>query len=413
MINKSELEKILKENFKKQRRNRIPLSDNSYDVEEVEEILDSLLSGNITMGRKVEQFEKEFANYVGAKYAVMVNSGSSANLLALSVLSNLEIENRIKMGDEIIVPAVTWSTTIYPIINIGATPVLVDVGEDYLINTDEIKKNIIDRTKAIIPVHLLGNVANMDEIREIAEDNNLFIIEDTCEALGAEYKNKKAGSMGDIGTYSFYFSHHITTIEGGMLCTNNDHIADLARIMRAHGYVRNSLRKEELIKQNPNIDPRFLFVNIGYNFRPTELQAGMGLTQLKKLENFLEKRRNNAQFLNERLKKYSDFLILSRENQNVSHSWFCYPLTIRDNSKLKREELISFLEKNEIETRPLVAGNLAEQPALKLFNYKTGDLKYSEYIMKNSFYIGNNPSFSRNDLEYIAGIFDDFFSSKI
>lgn len=410
MIDKDLLEKRLRENFINQRVNRIPLADNSYGVEEIEEILDSLISGNITMGKKVEKFEKEFAEYIGTKYAVMVNSGSSANLLSLSILSNPEVESRIKPGDEIIVPAVTWSTTIYPIINIGAIPVLVDVDEDYLINVSEIKKNITDKTKAIIPVHLLGNVCNMDEICEIAEENNLYVIEDTCEALGSEYKNKKAGSIGDISTFSFYFSHHITTIEGGMLCTNNEQFADLARILRAHGYVRNSLRKEEYVKKYPNIDPRFLFVNIGYNFRPTELQAAMGLHQIKKLDKFLKIRERNAKFLNENLSRYSDFLILPKEKEQTRHSWFCYPITVKENRYFKREDLTLFLESKGIETRPLVAGNFADQPGLQLFKYRRGNLKYSEYIMKNSFYIGNNPSNKEEDLLYIKNAFNEFFN---
>jgi len=413
LINKKKIKKVLEENLKKQKIKRIPLANNSYGIEEIEEVIDSLISGYVTMGKKVKKFETLFADYIGTKHAIMVNSGSSANLLALSILSNPKTKNKINPKDEIIVPAVTWSTTIYPIINIGAIPVLVDVNKDYLINVEEIKKNITEKTRAIIPVHLLGNVASMNEINKIAEENNLFIIEDTCEALGAEYKNKKAGSIGDLSTFSSYFSHHITTIEGGMLCTNNDQFADLARILRAHGYVRHSLKKEQLIKQHPEIDPRFLFVNIGYNFRPTELQAAMGIPQMKKLENFLERRKNSAKYLNGKFAKYDNYFILPREKENTKHSWFCYPITIKKNNRFRREDLTNFLESRGIETRPLVAGNLAKQPAMQLFNYSTGNLEYSESVMRNSFYIGNNPNETEENLEYIVDTFQDFFSSHL
>jgi len=330
-------------------------------------------------------------------------------LLALSILSNPEVENRIKPGDEIIVPAVTWSTTIFPIINVGAVPVLVDIDGDYLIDINEIKKNITDKTKAIFPVHLLGNACDMEEIIKIADENNLFVIEDCCESLGTEYHGKKVGAFGDISTFSFYISHHITTIEGGMLCTDNDMYAELARILRAHGYVRYSFRKEEFMKKYPHIDPRFLFVNIGYNFRPTELQAAMGIHQMKKLEEFLKKRKRNAEFLNANLSKYSNFLILPEEKENIKHSWFCYPITIRKNSYFEKKDLTGFLESRGIETRPIVGGNIAEQPVMELFEYRTGNLRYSEYVMRNSFYIGNHTGISNEDLEFIVKTFSEFF----
>jgi CDP-6-deoxy-D-xylo-4-hexulose-3-dehydrase len=202
------------------------------------------------MGKKVQTFERMFAEFIGVKNAVMVNSGSSANLVALSVLTNRAIKNRIKRNDEVITPAVTWSTTLFPIINVGAVPVLVDVNlETYDIDTSEMEKAITHKTKAIMPVHLLGNPCDMKKIMEIAEDHNLFVIEDACEAHGAEFNGKKVGGFGDLATFSFFFSHHISTIEGGMVITNNEKYAELAKSLRAHGWIRELKNSPKSIKK--------------------------------------------------------------------------------------------------------------------------------------------------------------------
>jgi CDP-6-deoxy-D-xylo-4-hexulose-3-dehydrase len=367
------------------------------------------------MGEKVQKFERMFADYVGVKNAVMVNSGSTANLLALSILTNPVINSRIQKGEEIITPAITWSTTVFPIINVNAMPVLVDVDPDtYTIDTTEIEKTITDKTRAIMPVHILGNPCNMKEIMEIAEEHDLFVVEDCCEAHGAEFNGKKVGSFGDISTFSFFFSHHISTIEGGMVLTNNEEYAELAKSLRAHGWIRELKNRNEIAKKYKEIDARFLFINSGYNVRPTEIQGAFGIHQIKKLDKFIEIRRNNARYWTEKLKVYSDYLLLPEERKGTKHVWFGYPITVKPIAPFTRKDFVDFLEQKGIETRPVMAGNIAEQPAMKLFKYRKADeLNNSKIIMRNSFFFGNHQGIGKVEREYIADCISEFIEQKI
>jgi CDP-6-deoxy-D-xylo-4-hexulose-3-dehydrase len=395
---------------------RIPLSVPPFDWEEVAEAVDVLLSTYVTMGEKVRKFEELFANYLGSKEAIMVNSGSSANLLVLNILSNPILgDNAIKPGDEVLVPAVAWSTSIFPIINIGAVPVLVDVDLETLsIVEEELEEGVSDKTKAIMVVHLLGFPCNMEKILNIARKFKLFVIEDSCEAHGAEWNGRKVGTFGDMGTFSFYFSHHITTIEGGMIVTDNEEYAELARVLRAHGWVRDLKRRDQIISKYPEIDPRFLFINIGFNVRPTEIQGAFGIHQIKKLEKFIEIRRENAKYWNEHLSMYSDYFIIYNEKENSRAVWFGYPITIKPRAPFTRRELVNFLESHGIETRPLVAGNMEEQPAMKLFRYrKVSNLTNSRIIMRNSIVIGNHHGIREKEREYLVKIIKDFLKEKV
>jgi CDP-6-deoxy-D-xylo-4-hexulose-3-dehydrase len=395
---------------------KIPLSVPSYGWEEVAEAMESLLSTWVTMGEKVFQFESMWAEYIGVKHAIMVNSGSSANLIALSVLSNPVLEDRIKPGDEVIVPAVTWSTSIFPIVNVGAVPVLVDVDlETYTINVEQITAAITERTKAIMPVHLLGFSCDMSRIMEIAQAYDLFVIEDCCEAPGATYKGKKVGGFGDLGTFSFFFSHHISTIEGGMIVTNNDEYAELAKVLRAHGWIRELNRRREIASQYPDIDERFLFVNLGFNVRPTEIQGAFGIHQLKKLEQFIEHRRENANYWINRLSRYSDVLMIPQQEEEAGsrHVWFGFPITVKPEAPFTREALVRFLESRQIETRPIMAGNLSEQPALQLIAHRVvGTLPNSRLVMRRSFFFGNHHGIAERERTYIANCFDEFLMKK-
>ncbi len=252
------------------RKTRIPLTVPTYGPEEVEEALDSLLSTWVSMGKKVKRFEEMFAKYLGARHAVMVNSGSSANLLALSALTNPMFNGRIEPGGEIITPAVTWVTTVYPVANVGCIPVLVDVDmETFNVLPEEVEKAVGSKTKAVMPVHLLGGPCRIGDIRGVAEKHDLFIVEDACESTGAEFQGRKVGTFGDMGTFSFYMSHHISTIEGGMVVTDDDDLYELLKGMRAFGWVRDLRDASKFVKENDGIDPRFLFVTSGYNLRPT------------------------------------------------------------------------------------------------------------------------------------------------
>ena len=392
---------------------RIPLSIPAFGWEEVWEALDSLLSRQVTMGTKVRQFEAMFAEYVGVKHAIMVNSGSSANLLAASLLTNPLLPGHLQPGDEVITPAVTWATTVFPLLNVGLVPVLVDVDlRTFNLTAAEVKKAISPKSRAIMLVHLLGNPCNMDEIMAIARRQKLLIIEDSCEAHGAEYGGRKVGSFGDIATFSFFFSHHISTMEGGMLLTNNDEYAELARALRVFGWTRDLEAKDALARQHPEVDPRFLFVNIGYNFRPTEIQGAFGIHQMSRLEGFIEARRDNARYWGEELGSLNH-LLLHREAEGTRHAWFGYPVLVRPNAPFSRKELTDYLEASWVETRPIMAGNIDEQPAMRLFSYrKVGKLPNSRLIHRNAFFSGNHHGIGREEREAIVRYIGEFVAAR-
>lgn len=389
---------------------RIHLSEPTYGPDEVIESLDSLMSTWVTMGEKVEKFEKKWSDYVGTDHAVMVNSGSSANLLALKALEG----DIIQPGDEVIVPAVSWSTSIFPIIDANAKPVLVDVDRDtYTIDVEAFKDAISEDTAAVVLVHLLGNPCEMDTIMDICSEHDIAIIEDSCEAHGAEYNGQKVGSFGDIGTFSFFFSHHISTIEGGMITVDSDEYLDQIRAGRAHGWVREMENKEKYVSESPEIDERFLFVSHGYNLRPTEIQGAFGIHQVDQLERFIKIRRENARILNEALDPFSEVFDLLEERENTRCTWFAYPLLVKESAPFTRDELQDHLEENLIETRPILAGNLARQPALQNIDYKQiGELSEAEYIHENGLLIGNHHNLTEEKIDYVISTITDFVESK-
>jgi CDP-4-dehydro-6-deoxyglucose reductase, E1 len=393
---------------------RIPLTVPTYGSDEVEEALDSLLSTWVTMGDKVKRFEEAFAKYNGSKHAVMVNSGSSANLLALSVLTNSIVRDHIEKGSEIITPAVTWATTVYPIANVGCTPVLVDVDpETFNILPDEVERAITSKTRAIMPVHLLGCPFDVEKIRKLAKAHDLYMVEDACESTGAEYQGRKVGSFGDMGTFSFFISHHISTIEGGMVVTDDDTLFEYLKAMRAFGWVRDLKDKARHATSNKNIDPRFLFITHGYNLRPTELQGAFGIHQINKLDGFIEQRRRNAQYWTGKLSGYSDLITLPHEPPDTKHVYFGYPITVKSSSPFSREELVDHLETKLVETRPIMAGNIAEQPAMKRLPHRiSGSLKNARMIARQSFFFGNHNRIGAMEREYIADSIVGFLNSK-
>ena len=417
----NKISKLIQQHFENLRKEFIPgktkisIADPTYGFAEVNEALDSLLSTWVTMGKKVKKFENNFARYIGSKYSVMVNSGSSANLLALSILTNPKFSNRIKVGSEVLTPAVTWATTLFPIVNVSLVPSIIDVDlENFNLDVDKLRKSITKKTKAIMLVHLLGNPANMKEIIDIAKEYDLFVIEDSCEAHGAEFNNKKVGSFGDISTFSFYLSHHISTIEGGMLLTKNEEIFELAKAMRAFGWIRDQKNKKQIAKKNPELDTRFLFDSSGFNFRPTEIQGAFGIHQIKKLEKFIKIRTNNANFWNKKLEKFSNYLLLHSERPNTRHVWFAYPITVRSSSPFSRNQLVNFLEKKNIETRPIMAGDITQQPVMKLIKKKINKpLTNSKFIHSNSFFIGVHQGIGKIQRDYVVSVFEEFMKRWI
>ena len=384
----------------------------SYGADEVNEAIDSLLSTRVTMGDKVRRFERLWAEYLGVAEAVMVNSGSSANLVAVSALVNPGFPRPLAPGDEVIVPAVAWSTTYFPLVNAGLVPVLVDVDLDtFTIDPEAAARAVGPRTRAMLIVHLLGNACDMRALGGLAERHGLVVIEDACEAHGAHFEGKPVGTFGAFGTFSFYFSHHISTIEGGMVVTDDADLADLARMLRAHGWIRDVKRRPS--PESAPIDERFLFVNLGYNLRPTELQGAFGLHQMAKLEPYIKMRRDNVEYWNAALRRHGRWLreCPGRDTAGSRSVWFGYPITVRPEAPFSREALVEFLEARGIATRPIMAGNFRDQPAIRLFPHRiAGSLERAEHVMRQSFFIGNHHAISDADRAYVVACLDEFMA---
>ena len=391
---------------------RLPLHVPSYGADEVNEAIEALLSTRITMGERVRRFETLWAEYLGVRHAVMVNSGSSANLVAAAVLMNPAFPGRLQPGDEVLVPAVAWSTTYFPLVNVGLVPVLVDVDlETFTLDPVAAERAVGPRTRAMLPVHLLGNSCDMAALGDLARRRHLAVIEDTCEAHGARFEGRYVGTFGVMGTFSFYFSHHISTIEGGMVVTDDDRVADLCRMLRAHGWTRDVASKPDV--PNPGIDDRFLFVNLGYNFRATEVQGAFGIHQVPKLERFIRIRRDNVEDWNAHLRKYAQWLLEcpGRDDNGSRSVWFGYPITVREGAPFTRDDLVTFLESKGIETRPIMAGNFQDQPAIRLFEHRiAGPLANAELIMRQSFFIGNHHAIGEGERRYVKECVDEFMS---
>jgi dTDP-4-amino-4,6-dideoxygalactose transaminase len=388
---------------------RIPLNSSTFSDEEITAVLRVLKSLQVTMDGRCAEFERVFGEFMGRTEAVFVNSGSSANLLAFFALANFaapELSNRRKFvpGSEVIVPAVSWSTTFWPIIQAGGVPVLVDSDPKTLqMRVGAIPAALSGKTVAICPVHVLGNAVAMDEVMHFAEENRLWVVEDTCEALGSKYRGRPAGCFGDLATFSFFFSHHITTIEGGMVVTSNSEMAELLRCMRAHGWIRDLKRRKEIEDQYPDIDGDYLFINMGFNLRPTEINAALGLVQLTKLERFNRRRNQIAASWNEAFRSLMErgvFHCMTNTKQ-ADVACFGYPVVCR--TPTIRQTLKRHLREHGIETRPIVCGNIARQPAFSHIPHRvSGDLSGANHIMDCGLLWGLHPLMSDEDVQYVA-----------
>ncbi len=395
---------------------RIPLHRNALDSEEIAAACEVLRSGQLTMGVLCAEFESAFARFIGVRNAVFVNSGSSANLLAFFAIANPMVpagqgKRRLRPGDEVLVPAVTWSTTIWPIVQAGAIPVLVDCDPGTLqMDLDQAAAAVTDKTVAIVPVHVLGNAVPLDPLLTLAGERSLWVIEDTCEALGTRWQGRRVGSFGDLATFSFFYSHHITTIEGGMVVTNDDEMAELLRCLRAHGWTRQLQDRSKTEAHYPDLDPEYLFINTGFNLRPTEINAALGLRQLEKLDAFNRSRSAIVQRWCKELAPAVDrgVLTLMSATQGTEPSWFGFPVVCRDSGV--RTRLKAHLESCGIETRPIICGNMARQPAMRHIEHRlAGPLRGADSIMDNGLYWGIHPSMSEDDIEFVAGAVRGFF----
>ncbi|HYL66141.1 MAG TPA: DegT/DnrJ/EryC1/StrS family aminotransferase [Nitrosopumilaceae archaeon] len=412
--------KLIRKNFEKRHefipgKTRIALIEPAFGPDEVIEALDSLLTTNVTMGKKVKRFEHLFSRYIKSRFSSMVNSGSSANLVALSALTNPWFQRRIKKNTEVITPAVTWATTVYPLYNLNLKPKFVDINlENFCMKTDDLDRAVSSNTSLLLPVHLLGNVCDMSIIKEVATKKDLLIMEDCCEAHGAEFKGKKVGTLGDIGTFSFFLSHHITTMEGGMVVTNDESLHELSKALRAFGWIRDLKLKEKFMSKYPHIDPRYLFVNLGYNFRPLEIQGAFGIHQIAKLENFIKIRKENARYWSRRFSQYEDYFILTKETPHTRSVYFCYPLTIKKDAPFDRKHLLNYLKTKKIETRPIMSGNFLEQPTIEFIPHaKYGKLENSKLAMRNSFFFGNHHEIDKPQREYVVDVIAQFIECKL
>lgn len=391
----------------------VRLHEPTFSADEINAALDCMLTTQVTMGDKVKSFEKAFAAPYGHGNAVMVNSGSSANLLAVAALANPDAEDPLRPGDEVIVPALSWSTTVWPLIQMGLVPVVVDIDPETLnIDPNAIEAAIGPKTRGVMIVHVYGNPCDMTNIEQICEQHSLMLIEDCCEALGAVFDGRPVGSFGRAGTFSFYFSHHMTTLEGGMTIAGRSEDAELMRILRAHGWIREVEDSKRWTDRYPHIHPRFLFVNLGYNLRATELQGAMGMVQLPKLADYVKTRRANANWLNRRLQPHAELLKCQSETTGGEHSWFGFPITIADDAPFEVDDIMAALKNDGIETRPIICGNIARQPGLQMYPHRVdGDLKHASAVMDRGFSFGNHQDIDDTAREYVADSIENFLKA--
>jgi len=384
-----------------------------YDHREVYAIVESILGGWWALGRRAEEFERRFSRFLGAGNAVLTNSGSSANLLAVSSL-------KLERGCEAITPAVTFPTTFNPLVQNGLKPVLLDVElGTYNINPELLEEAYSERTRLIMIPHTLGNPNEMDAVMDFARDHDLYVIEDACDALGSTYDGRYVSTFGDLGTFSFYPAHHMTMGEGGAVVSSSEDLILTVRSMRDWGRAcvcpvcRYSIDPDAFcplrFRENPipDYDRKYIYINIGYNLKPLELQAAMGLEQLKRLPEFIERRKRNFEILFNEFLNYEDFFILPESVEKADPCWFAFPLTVRDDAPFKRGDVVEFFEKHKIATRPLFAGNILRQPAYVDVDCRVvGGLPNSDKVMSSTFFIGVHPGIDEERMNYMLDVIE-------
>ena len=370
------------------------LLDDAFSKSDIAKGVKVLKSKQITMSKETKIFEKNFAKKIGAKFALMVNSGSSANLIALFSSINPLQKNPLKKGDEVIIPAICWSTSLWPIIQAGLKPIFVDVDLDTLnMSIKDLEKKITKKTKAIMCVHILGLPTDMAKIQLICKKKKLILFEDTCESLGTTYNKKHLGTFGDYGMYSFYYSHQITSGEGGMVVCGSEKNYNILKSLRSHGWSRDTKFHRDIVKKYKNLDENFLFINSGFNLRPTDIQAAIGNNQLKRLDKFINIRNENREKIISHLKKspkWNGQFNFINAKKNISPSWFGLAVLVNPLHKKKIKKFLKFINKKEIETRPILSGNFNNQPASKLYNisYKKNKFPVSDLIQETGFFLG-------------------------
>lgn len=394
-----------------------------FDAAEMQNMVSAVLDFWLTAGPYAEEFEKQLGAFLCVREVIPTNSGSSANLVAITALCSKQLENGLRPGDEVIVPAVSFPTTINPVIQNRLIPVFVDscLG-DFNLDVTQLEAALSPRTRAVVFAHTLGNPADMDAVMAFVRKHDLFLVEDTCDALGSTWDGQKLGTFGDIATLSFYPAHHITMGEGGAAYTNRPRLAKIARAVRDWGRDcwcgydnpvngKCGIRFDREVPGIPGYyDHRYFYSEIGYNLKLTDPQAAMGLAQLAKLPTFIEQRKANFAYLYEGLKEFEEFLMLPTWHAKADPSWFAMPLLVRQEAPFLRHELTRFLEMNRVQTRLIFAGNIMRQPAYEGIEARVvGDLPISDQVMRGGFFVGVYPGLDRARLDYMLEMFGRFF----
>lgn len=400
----------------------IPPSGKVLGSAELENMVDASLDGWLTTGRFNDAFESKLADFIGVDFALSVNSGSSANLVAFSALTSPKLGQRaIKKGDEVIGVAAGFPTTVNPIVQFGAIPVFVDVDkETHNVNVDLIESAITSKTKAIMLAHTLGNPFDVAKVKTLCEKHNLWLVEDCCDALGAKFDGKMVGTFGDISTLSFYPAHHITMGEGGAVFTNNPLLKLIAESFRDWGRdcycapgcddTCGNRFGQQFGSLPQGYDHKYVYAHLGYNLKISDMQAACGLAQLDRAQEFIDKRNQNFEYLSNRLSNLSDFIEVAKPTPNSTPSWFGFPVTLKEDSGVQRVDLLKFLDQQKIGSRLLFAGNLTKQPYFKDIEYRiVGDLPNTDRTMEQTFWLGIFPALNVEHFEFIAEKLEEFF----
>jgi CDP-4-dehydro-6-deoxyglucose reductase, E1 len=388
---------------------KYPLLENGFNKKDLQKGINVLKSGRITMNKHTEIFEKEFAKKLKIKFALMVNSGSSANLLATFAACNPLRKNKFKRGDEALIPVLCWSTSLWPLVQAGLKPKFIDINPKTLnVNAEDLISKITKKTKVIMLINVLGISADLKKIRNFAKRKNIIIIEDNCEALGAKYDQKYLGTFGDFGTFSFFYSHQITSGEGGMIVCNNKEDYEILLALRSHGWSRSKYSYAKNAKKYPNLDPRYIFINSGFNLRPTDIQASIGLNQFKRLNQFIKNRSLNKKKIINKIqkdKRWNNQFNFVDIPLKTNPSYMVLPIFLNKRYKNKKKFFISFIEKKGLETRPIISGSFVNQPSTKLYNLNPRKVKFkgAQEVEDLGFVIGLNTNKTKNSkIDYIV-----------
>ena len=390
-----------------------PLTESVLEKIDLNAAIKVIKSKKITMGKKTKEIEKYFKNNVVRTDSLMVNSGSSANLLIFQCLIN-PLVKKLKVGDEVLIPAICWSTSLWPIIQSGLKVKFVDIDINSLnIDLKDLEKKITKKTKALMLVHALGNCVEMDKLTRICKKNKLILIEDACEALGSRFKNKQLGTFGEFSSFSFYYSHHITSGEGGMVCVKNKKYLDVIKSLRSHGWSRDLSNKSYISKKHKNIDKNWIFINSGFNLRPTDINAAIGIQQLKRLKKILKIRKYNFLKIKKKLinnKNYNKQFSILSDQKYSNIAWFGIPFMLNSKNKTYKHKVMNKLNQKGVMTRPIISGNFANQPSIQLYKIKSNTkLPNADLVDKKAFFLGlHNIKITDNKLKLLI---DNIYSS--